>query len=198
MSSSFPRAASRCWYAFAAGSIPTETAASRGAIPRACRAALCSRDRSWSFSASALPMSSRTVLPGDPRLDEIGDAPALLVAAVDRPIEVLRDGLHLSRILYRCEVDHHIEGRPAKRGLRHERAHADVARRHRAGARDTALARIEKAPRRLGDLERDPRRGKERGLHAFVALLFLFVRLARKLHRLGDARVSGAVILDEV
>src|SRR5712664_4625980 len=110
MSSFFPRAARRCWYVFADGSIPTETAASRGTIPRACRAALRSRDRSCSFSASGLPTSSRTLLPGDPRLDEVRDTSALLVAAVDRAIEMLRNDLHLRGILYRREVDHHVEG----------------------------------------------------------------------------------------
>src|SRR5713226_9844338 len=110
MSSFFPRAARRCWYVLAAGSIPTETAASRGAIPRAWRAALRWRDRSYNSSASGLPTRSRTVLPGDPRLDEVRDAAALLVAAVDRAIEVLGDRLHLGGVLDRREVDHHVEG----------------------------------------------------------------------------------------
>src|SRR5438045_6973906 len=83
--------------------MPTETAASRGAIPRACSAALRSRDCSCSFSARGLPRRSRTVLPRDPRFDEIRDASPLFVAPVDRAIEVLRDHLYLSRILYRSE-----------------------------------------------------------------------------------------------
>ena len=51
----FPRAARRCRYVFEAGSIPTETTASRGATPLAWRAALRSRDPSCSVSASGLP-----------------------------------------------------------------------------------------------------------------------------------------------
>src|SRR5438045_1491914 len=97
--------------------MPTETAARRGAIPLACSAALRSRDRSCSFSASGLPTSSRTVLPGDPGFDEIGDAPALLVTPIHRAIEMLGDHLHLRGILDRREIDHHVEGRTAERGL---------------------------------------------------------------------------------
>src|SRR5438093_7398172 len=137
------------------------------------------------------------VLPRYARLDEVGDAPALLVAAVDRAVEVLRNGLHLCRVLDRSEVDHHVQGCPAQRGLRHERSNADVARSHGTGARDAALARAKETPRGLGDLEWHPRRCKERGLPGFLACLLLLFRFARELHCLGDTGVRRAVIVNE-
>ena len=71
----------------AAGSVPTETIASRGVTPRAWSAALRPRERAWMPSAIGRPRSSLAVTggvslsSGDPRFDEVGDPPALLRGA---------------------------------------------------------------------------------------------------------------------
>src|SRR5207237_10193214 len=140
---------------------------------------------------------SLTCLSLYPGFDGVRDAAELLVAPVYLAIEVFRDRFHLRRVLHRCEVDHHIQRGAAERGLGHERADADVARGHRACTRGAALARAEEPTRGLGDLEGHPGRGQERGLHALLTLLFLVVGLAREVPRRGDARVRGAVVVDQ-
>src|SRR5207302_1940888 len=101
-------------------------------------------------------------------------------------------------------VDRYVELLPARREalLVSARGRVDAYRDRCESRRDppgvqrrASLARLlEQPPRGLGHLEWDPRRREERGLHAVLPLLLFLIGLPRKLHRLGDARVRGAVI----
>src|SRR5207253_9307176 len=77
------------------------------------------------------------------------------------------------------------------------RTYADVAHRRGRGSLDGALAQIEEPAAGLRDLERHARRREKGRLEPFAPDALLVIGGLRHLHRLADARVRGAVVVDE-